>query len=96
MCLVEPGVAMNAPLIILKRFRKVEQFQDIFANRNEGKQTLKLSPFTAALSNHDLNCRCECGSSDEMLGVAPEISASRPVMDRREELEKTNCSWPGP
>lgn len=54
----------KAPLMMRKRFRNVEQDQDMPAYENGGKQTFKLSPLIVALNNHDLNCMCVVASGD--------------------------------
>src|ERR1700761_4392914 len=90
------GVTTDTPLMVRNRFLSVAQLQDIFPKRNDGKQTSRLSPLIAALTTHDLNCKCVCGPGEASSGAVPLTNASNPSHERNEEFAKIRFNGPGP
>ncbi len=86
------GAEMNEPEMMRNRFLSVAQFHERPANKKDGKHTSRLSPFTAALISHDLNCKCVCGPGEASSNAAPDTCASSPLDDRNDALQNSKVN----
>lgn len=75
-------MARNVPLMMRSRFRSVEHDHDTFAKTNDGRHTLRLSPFTEAPRSHDLNCSKELSGDGDSGRLLPWTRASKPGYER--------------